>query len=302
MRALRWRVAPVSTFLPLLAAFVLVGAIWLAILPSTADAQCGTQMSTCRNCHEVKGQLKVNVKGDWHVNHAFGDFCVTCHGGDAKAKDAAPAHTGMVKPLENITAACASCHPADLKARADRYAKTLGVTAQLGSGAAAAPAGAAGTPPAPSQPVTSTLASTGGSCGPIDGVAVGGLVDFNLPQDSGPGVNWGNLIVIGLIVAMGAAWAVIVLAQWIGAARKRMAEAAAKRPVAPLRPAVGTLVPVLAACDDATLDALSSLLKQQETGAQAIQTLSRLRPELLEMARRADPSALAMAMALARKG
>ena len=140
MHISRWRGAPVSSFLPLLAAVALVAVIWLAVLPSTADAQCGTQMSSC-NCHEVKGQLKVNTKGDWHVNHAFGDFCVTCHGGAAKAKDAAPAHAGMMKPVENITAACASCHPADLKTRADRYAKTLGVTVQLGAGAAAAPAG-----------------------------------------------------------------------------------------------------------------------------------------------------------------
>ncbi len=298
MRIPRWFVAPVSSILPLLAASVVVAAIWLAVLPSTADAQCGTQMSSCRNCHEVKGQLKVNTKGDWHVNHAFGDFCVTCHAGASKVKDAAGAHVGMMKPLENITAACASCHPADLKSRADRYAKTLGVTAQLGSGAPAAPAGPM---LAASESISTSTATSSSGCGPIGGVAVGGLVDFNLPQDSGPGVNWGNIIVIGLILAMGAAWAGIVLAQWISAARRRMAEAAAKRPAAPLRPAVSALVPALAACDDATLDALSGLLKQQETGTLAIQTLGKLRPELLEMARRADPSALAMAMSLARK-
>ncbi|MDP3047724.1 MAG: hypothetical protein Q8O07_09645 [Chloroflexota bacterium] len=172
MHTSRWRGAPVSSFLPLLAAVALVAVIWLAVLPSTADAQCGTQMSSCRNCHEVKGQLKVNTKGDWHVNHAFGDFCVTCHGGDAKVKDAAPAHAGMMQPVENITAACASCHPADLKTRADRYAKTLGVTAQLGSGApAATPAGASPSAPSASLPVTSSLASAGGGCGPIGGVA-----------------------------------------------------------------------------------------------------------------------------------
>jgi hypothetical protein len=301
MHTSRGRGAPVSSFLPLLAAAILVAVIWLAVLPSTADAQCGTQMSSCRNCHEVKGQLKVNTKGDWHVNHAFGDFCVTCHGGDAKVKDAAPAHAGMVKPLENITAACASCHPADLKTRADRYAKTLGVTAQLGAGAATAPAGASPAAPPVSQPVTSSVVSVGGGCGPIGGVAVGGLVDFNLPLDSAPGVNLGNIIVAGLILVMGAAWAGIVLAQWLGAARRRMADAAAKRPATALRPAVGALVPALSACDDETLNALASLLNRPEAGSQAIQTLSRLRPELLELARRADPSALAMAVALARK-
>jgi hypothetical protein len=300
MQPSRWRGAPLSSLLPLLAAVALVGIVWLAVLPSTANAQCGTQMSSCRNCHEVKGQLKVNTKGDWHVNHAFGDFCVTCHGGDAKAKDAAPAHAGMWKPLENIAAACASCHPADLKARADRYAKTLGVTAQLGSGAPAAPTGTAPAAPPVSQAVTTSLLSAGG-CGPIGGVAVGGLVDFNLPQDIPPGVNWGNIIVAGLILVMGVAWVGIVLAQWIGAARRRMAAAAANRPASPLRPAVSALVPALSACDDETLSALTSLLTQPETGSQAIQTLSRLRPELLELARRADPSALAMALALARK-
>ena len=48
-------------------------------------AQCGSQASSCKNCHEVKGENAVNAKGDWHISHAFGDFlrvlpCGECGG------------------------------------------------------------------------------------------------------------------------------------------------------------------------------------------------------------------------------
>ena len=80
-----------------------------------ADAQCGSQASSCKNCHETQAQDPVNGDGTgWHVSHAFGDFCYLCHAGNNQSMDKAQAHTGMGAPMSDVQAACASCHPADL--------------------------------------------------------------------------------------------------------------------------------------------------------------------------------------------
>src|SRR5512135_3385000 len=97
--------------------FVVASAVWL-ITATPAKAQCGSQASSCKNCHEVQGQKPVNNDGTpWHTSHAFGDFCYICHGGNQQATDETAAHTGMVPPLSDIKASCASCHPNDLQAR-----------------------------------------------------------------------------------------------------------------------------------------------------------------------------------------
>ena len=114
-------------------------------------AQCGSQASSCKNCHEVKGEDAVNAKGDWHISHAFGDFCEYCHGGNVQATDEATAHQGMVQPLGDVKTNCSSCHAADYQAKAEPYAKTLGVT--IGAGSPQAPTGSsAPSTPVPQQP------------------------------------------------------------------------------------------------------------------------------------------------------
>ena len=41
-------------------------------------AQCGSQVSSCKNCHEVQAKDPVNNDGTgWHQSHAFGDLCFT---------------------------------------------------------------------------------------------------------------------------------------------------------------------------------------------------------------------------------
>ncbi len=111
--------------------------VWMAMPGPQASAQCGTKASSCKTCHEVQGKLRVNTKGDWHIQHSFGDFCVFCHAGNAKAGDKATAHKGMVKPLDDVSASCAACHESDCNVRADKYAKVLGVTAGTGGGSSA---------------------------------------------------------------------------------------------------------------------------------------------------------------------
>ena len=106
-------------------AFALFG-VWLLTLP--AQAQCGSSISNCKQCHEVKKEAPVNTKGEWHTAHAFGDFCEFCHAGNVKGKDKASAHEGLVAPLADVKAGCQSCHPSDFNDRAQKYATALGVT------------------------------------------------------------------------------------------------------------------------------------------------------------------------------
>jgi hypothetical protein len=118
---------------------ILCGGIVLATLflwsaTNNAQAQCGSQASSCKNCHEVQAEYPVNNDGtSWHTPHAFGDFCYICHAGNNQAMDKVEAHTGMVPPLSDIKASCMQCHPNDLQERAQVYATALGV--EIGAGA-----------------------------------------------------------------------------------------------------------------------------------------------------------------------
>ena len=82
---------------------VIVVSIFL-VTASPASAQCGSQASSCKNCHEVQGQDPVNSDGTgWHQSHSFGDFCYICHAGNQQATDKDAAHQGMEDPLSDIT-------------------------------------------------------------------------------------------------------------------------------------------------------------------------------------------------------
>lgn len=109
------------------------GLLWAT--PQTVEAQCGSQASSCKNCHEVQGELPVNNDGNgWHESHAFGDFCYMCHAGNPQATEIDAAHTGMVPPLSDVNAACQQCHAADLDERAQVYATLLNVDLNSGDG------------------------------------------------------------------------------------------------------------------------------------------------------------------------
>ncbi len=107
------------------------------VLPvQTAEAQCGSQASSCKNCHEVQAQFPVNNDDTgWHESHAFGDFCYICHAGNQQATDAEEAHAGLVPPLSDVNASCEMCHAADLDERALVYATILNVDLAGGSSA-----------------------------------------------------------------------------------------------------------------------------------------------------------------------
>ncbi len=216
-----------NLFIGMMAAGVLlvaVAGLWLASA-SPANAQCGSQASSCKNCHEVQGKMPVNGDGTgWHQSHAFGDFCYICHAGNNQAQGEAEAHAGMVAPLSDVEAACMQCHPADLQERAQVYATALGV--EIGQGGAPAPAsapvpasasGLASDPPAnaAAAPVSAAVLASP----PVSaGLAVDdpNLVDYarryeEIVLGKRP-VNWGNTILtalIGLVVIGGGAFVVV---------------------------------------------------------------------------------------------
>lgn len=183
------------------AGILLVAACAVALaLPGSARAQCGSQASSCKNCHEVQGKDPVNADGTvWHQSHAFGDFCYICHGGNNQATDETAAHAGMVPPLSDVQAACQQCHPNDLQARALVYAKVLNV--EVGSPAAPAPAATT----APAAQVPAPAAQSAGAEAPMP-AGKGVLVDYVQNYDEQvlgqAKPNVGNTILVVMIIAM----------------------------------------------------------------------------------------------------
>jgi hypothetical protein len=57
----------------------------------------------------------------WHRDHAFGDVCASCHGGQPDQDERAAAHAGLRDPLADPATSCAPCHAANWKQRAERY-------------------------------------------------------------------------------------------------------------------------------------------------------------------------------------
>jgi hypothetical protein len=179
-------------------ALVIASSIFLATA-SSASAQCGSQASSCKNCHEVQGQDPVNADGTgWHQSHAFGDFCYICHAGNNQAKDKTAAHEGMVDPLSDIQASCQQCHVADLDARAQVYATALGV--EIGSGSAVPASGSSDA--APVSVVSVPAAASGQNCNEIV-VDDPNVVNYTQNYDEivlgKKPVNWGNTILVVMI-------------------------------------------------------------------------------------------------------
>jgi hypothetical protein len=192
--------------------------IWLAF-PSPASAQCGSQASSCKNCHEVQGEKPVNNDGTaWHPSHAFGDFCYICHAGNNQAKDEAAAHEGMVEPLSDIKASCQQCHVADLDARAQVYASALGI--EIGAGGSTTQGSNAlstvekvdqvSTPASASVPGTGNLYVD-------DPNALDYIQRYDEIVLGKKSANWGNLILIGLIglVTVGGGGFVLYNEGWV---------------------------------------------------------------------------------------
>ncbi|MFN2150816.1 MAG: hypothetical protein ACK2T5_04405 [Anaerolineales bacterium] len=178
---------------------IAIAGVWLGSA-TPASAQCGSQASSCKNCHEVQGEDPVNADGtSWHQSHAFGDFCYICHAGNNQATDKAEAHTGMVAPLSDIQASCMQCHPSDLEERAQVYATALGV--EVGAGGESSSSG----DPSSGDGQSTGSAVVAASIPSTSEIVIddANLVDYTQRYDEivlgQKPVNWGNLILIGLI-------------------------------------------------------------------------------------------------------
>lgn len=175
---------------------IITGALLATATP--ASAQCGSQASSCKNCHEVQAEMPVNADGTgWHQSHAFGDFCYICHAGNNQATDKAAAHEGMVAPLSDVAASCQQCHVADLQDRAQVYATTLGV--EIGSGSVAPASGESEAVPVS---VVSAPVMESNQCNEVV-VDDPNVVNYSQNYDEivlgKKPTNWGNMILIGMI-------------------------------------------------------------------------------------------------------
>jgi hypothetical protein len=190
---------------------LVAGSVFL-FTATPAKAQCGSQVSSCKNCHEVQAQDPVNNDGTtWHSQHAFGDFCYLCHAGNNQATDKVVAHTGMVAPLSDVNASCKSCHPTDLMAKAQIYATTLGQTIGTGGGSASTSVTSQPNASAPTAPAAVAAAAVS----PAD------MVDYSQRYDEVAlgikSVNIGNIIALVLIaiILLGGGFFVMKREGWI---------------------------------------------------------------------------------------
>ena len=294
----------------LLVVAALFAVLGYAVWPQTVSAGCGSTASSCQDCHEAKKQDPVNTNGDWHIAHAFGDFCEFCHGGNVKATDKTAAHAGLVDPLSDVKSSCQSCHPNDYADRAQKYATTLGKTVGMGSatgtsttsGAATGTAG--GTAPcAPAAPAGSTT---------ID------LNKIYAATKSPSSTNVGNVI-LGLLIAgtsallaglvwhydhpaeRGVRWFRGLLATPAPYSQSEASTEAELPPDLAARPELSGLLPLLRTTDPSTARALTRLLSDPENGPRVIKALSNLDLRSLSALGEGDQRALAALLALSRE-
>ena len=296
--------------------FMLLSGIVFLWPSGEAKAQCGSQASSCKNCHEVQAKDPVNADGTgWHQSHAFGDFCYICHAGNNQSMDEATAHTGMVAPLSDVKAACQSCHPGDLAERAQVYATVLGVEVGSGGGAAATVA--------PSTTLTETVSTTGGAgsttggegttSGAETGLVVGSGEVVNYNQQYAETVlgkrtiNWGNVILVVLIVLVAVGGGIFVYYNerkrrglpLLGAKQAAATSGEAELPqIEGYSPEVVALLPRIARLDPRGQLALKRLLENPEDASELLYSLSRLDPELLHKVRSLDSGARLMLLGL----
>jgi hypothetical protein len=255
-------------------ALIIATGVFLATA-APASAQCGSQASSCKNCHEVQGEKPVNNDGtDWHQSHAFGDFCYICHGGNQQATDETAAHAGMVPPLSDVKASCQQCHPNDLDARAQVYAKELGV--EVGAGANPTPAAPASETPVaaavPAQPATPASPQEA-SLAPNDPNLVDYVQRYNENALDKYPTNWGNVILVALIGALVIGGGALVV-QNEGLVRVSFRET---KPVEGEYPAdVVDMVPGIAKLNPAARKSLRRLLEKPEATSEVLTSIEKL--------------------------
>ena len=238
-------------------------------------AQCGSQISSCKNCHEVQAKDPVNNDGtSWHQSHAFGDFCYICHAGNNQATDETAAHAGLVSPLADVKASCAQCHPNDLDARAQVYASALGV--KVGT-SAAAPKPAPTTAPASAAPAASPQPQTQEQASVLP--ADKNIVDYVQRYDENVlgehPTNWGNVILLVILAA------IVIFAGFLILRREGMVVVSFKesKPLDKELPSdVADMAPEIARLKPAARKSLRRLLSKPRAAAELFSAIDNLSP------------------------
>ncbi len=294
------------TVFPILLGVGLLVGFYLLLPARQANAQCGSQASSCKNCHETQSQDPVNNDGKpWHTQHAQIDACVSCHAGNPQSTDKTQAHAGMVAWYSDIKAGCASCHPSDYTQLAQQYAAILGVT--LGAAGPTQPAATI----EPTVATTSTVGTTSGGGGGIV-VSQPGTIDYvqqyNTTVLGQHPINWGNVIVVVLI--LGVLFGGGIFVYWNERRRRGLkglfTARIAKEPVAGVAPVVegyskdvSELLPLIARLNPVGLHALKRILASPEQANEMLHALSHLDPELVRRVQALDKNSRDMLMALA---
>ncbi len=263
---------------------VVFSALWLSTA-QPVNAQCGSQASSCKNCHEVQGQDPVNSDGTaWHQSHAFGDFCYICHAGNNQATDKDAAHQGMVAPLSDVKGACQQCHPNDLMDRAQKYAAVLGTPLDTDSAAPALASASLQEETANSNQLSSGEASAAepGIIPVSNAIVVNNpnTVDYvqryeEIALGKHP-TNWGNVILLALIalVALGGGSYVLFNEGWV---KVTFAET---KPLGQEYPAdIVEMLPQIASLKLATRQSLRRILGKQPAAAELLDSLDKLTQE-----------------------
>jgi hypothetical protein len=297
----------IRNVIPILVGIILIAGFFLLLPTRQAQAQCGSQASSCKNCHETQGNDPVNNDGTaWHSQHAQIDACVSCHAGNPQSSDETQAHAGMVPWYSDVKAGCASCHPDDYMQLAQEYATTLGVT--LGS---TGPTQAPTTPQATSV-TTTTVGTTSGGGGAGMVVSEPGTIDYvqqyNETVLGQHPINWGNVIlvvmILGLVLGGGA------FVYWNERRRRGLkgffSTAETRPPAEGVVPVVegysrevSELLPLIAQLNPMGLHALKRLLANPEQANEMLHALSHLDAELVKRVQALDKDSRAMLMAMA---
>ncbi len=302
----------IRTLIPICIGVCLLAGFFLLLPTRDANAQCGSQASSCKNCHETQANDPVNNDGTtWHTQHAQIDACVSCHAGNPQSTDETQSHSGMVPWDSDIKAGCASCHPDDYTQLAHEYATTLGVT--LGAAGPDQAATPATTPRAGSVEPTSVTPSTEGTTSGAGGIVLSqpGTIDYvQQYQQTVLGVhpiNWGDVIVVVLIAFVilgGGAFIYWNERQLRGL--KGFFPSKVTKPVEGIIPMVEgyssevtELLPLMAKLNPVGLHALKRILAEPEQANEMLHTLSHLDPELVKRVQALDKDSRALLMAMA---
>ena len=255
--------------------------IFLLLPAQPVSAQCGSQASSCKNCHETQAKDPVNNDGTaWHTSHSFGDFCYLCHAGNNQATTETAAHVGLVKPLSDIAASCKSCHSADFQAKAQLYATTLGVTIGASAPASTQETSHPAASPTPAGAVAAAAA-------PAAAIPAANMVDYSQRYNQvalgQKPVNVGDLILIVMIAAMllGGGYFVLRREGWVSVSFQDSKQIQATKTVQESYPAdVVDLVPDLAKLKPDARKNLRQILAKPATAADLFASIVKLiKPE-----------------------